>query len=366
MADFTNSSPTFDLALESKPDFGAAMQRIYAWYEHEIIDRPPVRFTRHNAEYETQEHSKKDRWKTLKDRWFDTEYQIEWFSKQIEGKTFNGETFPIFWPNLGPNVFASFYGCRVEFGEVTSWAEPILSGYDLPLEINWQNEYLEKLEEMTRFALDISKGKFIVGYTDLHPGIDCLAALRGSERLCIDLYEHPDGIKKYLDVITGDFFKTFDQFDAELKNKQQPSVSWMAIPSFGKSHIPSCDFANMISKRHFAEFVYPILEQETRAMSHNIFHVDGKGVARHLDMILELPNLQAIQWVQGVGNDLPIMQWVPLIKRIQAAGKSVVVDLQKQELEGFIGQVKPEGILLCLASEDEDEEESILKCVAKW
>lgn len=61
-------------------------------------------------------------------------------------------------------------------------------------------------------------------------------------------------------------------------------------------------------------------------MTHNIFHMDGKGVAHHMDAILELPNVQAIQWVQGVADDMPIMQWTPLIQKIQAAGKSVVVD----------------------------------------
>ena len=60
-------------------------------------------------------------------------------------------------------------------------------------------------------------------------------------------------------------------------------------------------------------------------MTHNIFHLDGKGVARHLDEILNVPEIQAIQWVQGAGADQPILPWLPLIKKIQTAGKGVVV-----------------------------------------
>jgi hypothetical protein len=85
-------------------------------------------------------------------------------------------------------------------------------------------------------------------------------------------------------------------------------------------------------------------------MTHNIFHLDGKGMIRHLDRILAVPEIQAIQWVQGVGNDLPIMQWLPLIKRMRAAGKSVVVDLQLAELEPFIAEMPPQGLYLCLAA----------------
>ena len=69
---------------------------------------------------------------------------------------------------------------------------------------------------------------------------------------------------------------------------------------------------------------------------------------------------------QGVGDDLPIMQWVPFIKKIQQAGKSVVIDLGTHELESFIEAMKPEGLYLCLASENEEEEIDLLKRIERW
>ena len=59
------------------------------------------------------------------------------------------------------------------------------------------------------------------------------------------------------------------------------------------------------------------------------------------------------------------MQWLPLIKRIQAAGKSVVVDLQLSELEEFIGHMDPKGLLLCIAAEESIQPE-VIKRVEKW
>jgi hypothetical protein len=354
------------MELESKPDFEMSMRRIYAWYDQAIIDRPPVRFTRHNAEYEIHAYVWKPEWKELRDRWMDTEYQIEFFLKDIQNKRFHGETFPVFWPNLGPNFFAACYGVPLTFGEVTSWAEPDLKEYTTPRRFNWQHEYMLKIVEMTQAALQICDGKFMVGYTDLHPGIDWLMAQRGSEQLCIDLYESPQAIKPYLQSVTQDFLALYDYFDAMLKAKNQLSVSWMNIPSFGKMHIPSCDFSTMISRRHFDEYIYSSLEQEMLHMTHNVFHVDGKGVARHLDRILELPNLQAIQWVQGMGEDMPILQWAPLIRRIQAAGKSVIFDIDLKELEPLIEALRPEGLLLCMSTENEEQELAVLKRVERW
>lgn len=365
-----NNSPSpasqWPIELESKPDFDQAMDRIYAWYEQALIDRPPIRFTRHNAEYEAGDGVFKDNWHNLKDKWFDETYQIERFLKHMREQRYLGETFPIYWPNLGPNVFAALYGCHLEFSEVTSWAEPIKSDYEQAITLDWGSEYLKKLESLTRCALEVCAGQFIVGYTDLHPGLDWLAALRGTEALLMDLMDQPQKITPSIERCTADFLQVFDYFDAILKENGQPSVSWMCIPSFGKLHIPSCDFATMISPKHFNEFAMPALEDEARHMTHNIFHVDGKGVARHLDAILQLPNLQAIQWVQGVGEDLPIMQWVDLIRRVQAAGKSVVVDLGPAELEDFIDVVAPEGIFLTMACENEEEEQKVLKRIAKW
>jgi hypothetical protein len=363
----TDKSMTrWTLALETKPDANEAMGRIEAWLEQAILDRPPVRFTRHNAEYDAADNIWKEGWRDLRDKWFDEEYQLERFLIQVRGRRFLGETFPIYWPNLGPSVFSAFYGCPLTFGEVTTWAEPMLADYATPIALDWENVYLRKLEGLTRLALEMGVGQFIVGYTDLHPGLDWLAAMRGSERLAFDLLDHPHAVRTCLTTGTSDFLRLYDQFDAVLKSAGQPSVSWMAIPSLGRMHIPSCDFATMISPRHFHQFALPALHAEMEHMTHNIFHVDGKGVARHLDAILELPNLQAIQWVQGVGDDQPILQWAPLIQRIQAAGKSVVVDLATSELEAVIGALRPEGLLLCLPSESEEEERAILRRVEKW
>lgn len=356
----------WNLELEGMPDFEKAMKRIYAWYEGEIIDRAPVRFTAHNSF--VSEKQRAGTWKTLKDKWYDVEFQVESFMESIKGRRFLGETFPVFWPNLGPNFFAALYGSSLDFAEVTSWAEPCLKDWDgiSKLKLNLESEYFRKIEELTRYALDRCAGKFMVGYTDLHPGLDCVAAWRDTQNLLFDFYDYPDEVKQAIKIAVADFQKVYDYFDDMLKEKKQLSVTWMGIPSFGKMHIPSCDFSAMISTQQFIEFNLPVLQAEVKPMAHNIFHLDGKDVARHLDIILEVPEIDAIQWVQGVGDDKPIMQWVPLIKRIQSVGKSVVVDLDKSELEEFISVMKPEGLLLCIDSRDEEEEREILKRVEKW
>jgi hypothetical protein len=88
-------------------------------------------------------------------------------------------------------------------------------------------------------------------------------------------------------------------------------------------------------------------------------------VLRHIDKILAIPEINAIQWVQGVGNDLPILQWIPVIKKIQAAGKGVLVDLQLEELEPLIAGLRPDGLFLCIPAEEKDQPD-IIKRLERW
>jgi hypothetical protein len=358
----------WSLDLQGMPGADRAMQRIEAWYHCQVLDRAPVRFMAHNAFLDTGVDYSRLSPQERRARWFDVEHQIDLFERSIAGRTFHGETFPIFWPNLGPNVYAAFYGADLEFGEVTSWSAPILHDWDNleALQLDRNNVYWNKIEELTVCALQRCPGRYLVGYTDLHPGLDCAAAWRGMDQLCLDLVDSPPQARRLIERAIADFEAVYDHFDALLKARDQPSSSWMGIPSFGRMHIPSCDFAALISPRLFEEFGLPILQREVKGMTHNIFHLDGKGVARHLDTILTVPGVHAIQWVQGVGDDLPIMQWVPFIKAIQARGVPVVVDLNKSELDDFMEVMDPEGVFLWIATESEEEELALLNKIQNW
>lgn len=362
-----NKANWWNIELEQKPDFEKSMERLYAWFNQEIIDRAPIRFTAHNSEYNEVHVLKGRTWDSLKNRWWDTNYQLDLFEYELKHSVYNAETFPVYWPNLGPEVYSAFYGVDLLYKEVTSYAVPIIKDWSQldNIKLDFNNKYFRKIEEMTYAALERCKGKFLVGYTDFHPGLDCAAAFRDAQELCIDLLLTPDKVKQLIHLSSRDFYKIFDHFDAILKKHNQLSVTWMGIPSFGKLHIPGCDLGTLISPEQFEEFVLPVLKNEVKSMTQNIFHLDGIGVAKHLDMILGIPEINAIQWVQGMGDDLPIMQWIPFIKKIQAAGKSVVVDLMTSELEPFMKEVNPKGILLCIAADPEIQPD-IIKKVGKW
>lgn len=355
------------MELQGMPDFEQAMRRIEAWFDHQMIDRPPVRFSQHNAQFASAGGMAGRTWPDERARWFDAEYQVDLFLESVRGRTFHGETFPVFSPNLGPNVYAAFHGGELEFGEVTSWIRHCVNDWDdaARLVFSTDNPYYRKIEELTRVALQKCGGQFLVGYTDLHGSLDCAADWRNPQLLCMDLLDCPERVHELVALADRSFLSLFDHYDELLKANGQPSSTWIAIPSRGKFHVPSCDFTNMVSTEVFDEFYLPSLRREVRHMTHNVFHLDGKGMLRHLDRLLSLPEIHAIQWVQGVGDDAPILQWLPVIRKIQAAGKGVIVDLQLAELEPLIAATRPEGLYLCIPA-SESEQPDILKRLLRW
>lgn len=354
--------------LETKPDYARCLQRIEAWFQQSVIDRPPVRFYKHNAQFDEGQPLNTSRWASLEQRWFDTEYQIESFEQSIDGKEWHAETFPVFSPNLGPSVYSAFYAGHLEFAEVTSWYEPVLTDLDdLSVLRNdpFESHYFKNLAQQTRAALQRCGNRYWVGYTDLHPSLDCVAAWRGIDAVCLDMALQPEKLAPLVELSVRDFHRIFNFFDTMLCARNQPSGTWINIPCRGKLHIPSCDVSTMISVDHFRQFSLPQLQQELEGMDRAIYHVDGQGVARHLDVILEQPAIQAIQWVQGLGKDWPILQWLPLLKRILDAGKSVLVDVPIEELDDFTRQMPREGVFLCLGVQS-GQEPDMLKRVQRW
>ena len=352
--------------MKYKPDFNECIARIYAWYEQKIIDRPPVRFHHHNIEYE-RARTIEGSWDSVEARWLDVDFQLKTYMDSLEETELLGETFPIYWPNLSAVVYNMFLGQKVDFDDATAWTRECVDDMNnIPdIKFQWDGIYCKTIEEMTQKAIERAEGKFMVGYTDMYAGIDCAAGLRGTEHLCMDLIMNPDGVNKLIDMGFVDYFKAYDHFDKILKDNGHLSATWMNLPSFEKANVLAADFAVNISTDHFDEFCMPVLRREAEHFTHNAFHLDSPGVAKNIDSILTLPNLPVIQWVQGYGDDTPIMQWLPLIEKIQAAGKSVIVDLQLDELDEFMKKADPTGIMLWIPADPKDQQ-GVLDKVNNW
>ena len=355
--------------FELKPDFDEVLERYEAWWNCAVVDRPLAHITfpkppEMQIPWPEKTHA------TLRDRWMDTEYVVERAVADVTNRVFFADALPISWPNLGPEVFSAFYGCPLEFGESTSWSEPILEDWSpesvAKLQLDTHNLYYRKILEITDALLDVAKGKFIVGYTDVHPGGDGVAAFRDPQQLCIDMIEHPAEIKALVEQVTDDFLTVYDVYYDKLAAAGMPSTSWLPATCRGKYHIPSNDFSCMVSGKMFEEIFLPGIVRECQHVDRSIYHLDGPQALRFLDALLAVPEIHAIQWVAGAGRDY-WADWIPVYRRIQAAGKAFCLYPPVEDLDHVFEALRPEGAWLIVSGvHDREMAESALRKIARW
>ncbi len=354
--------------LEFKPDMQKTLQRMEAFWAHDFLDRPVIQFyleklVEERVPLPASKHA------SSRDRWMDIQYQVELAYAQLLNREFMGESIPVAFPNLGPEILAAFYGCPLHFGDWgTSWTDPILQDWSLAdrIVLDWDQPYFKNIDEMTEAYLEIGRGKFITGMPDWHPGGDLAAALRNPQDLAADLIQHPEQVKALLKRLQPDYFKVYDYWYDKLRNAGLPITSWLDLASESKYYIPSNDFSAMVSVSMYREFFLPGIIEECRFLDRSIYHLDGPGALRHLDTILSIPELHAVQWVPGAGNE-GFARWVQVYQRIQRAGKSIIVYCTVDELELVKQTLKPQGLAVSITGVASREMGAqILKDFEKW
>lgn len=350
-----------------KQDYEKTMERFRALMECEVIDRAPVNITIMKEGWTELPVRQYESWE---EKWHDLEYRTEEQVDRLQGTIFLGDSLPVAWPNMGPEIFSAWCGCGYNYGERTTWSEPCINDWDRDKGkgfLDRNNPLLKKTIEYTDMLIEASEGRFIVGLTDFHPGGDHLAALRNPQELCFDMIENPEHVRKKLDDSYPEYFEMYDLFYEKLRNAGMPATSWTPLAFDEKFYIPSNDFSCMISKRTFDDIFLPGIERECRFLDKSIYHLDGPGALHHLDSLLEIKELDAIQWVFGAGNE-GFAKWIPVYRKILDSGKAVQVILDISELDLLFENFKPEGIWLSSISGIDDMEtaEYVLKRVEEW
>lgn len=297
---------------------------------------------------------------SLEKRWLDADNIIEKFIHYFEKTYFAAEAIPMVNVNLGPGVTASYFGSPFNLQERTVWFKPIITDWKKDSIEFDQNSFMwQKTLEITKKACEIGKGKFFVNQTDLSGMMDILAHLRGTEELLYDLFDCPDEVKKARDRVLDTWFQCVNKlYDITKSCNDGGSLSWLAVWSPGLCHALQCDFGAMISPSMFEEFVMPEIYRQCTQMPYSIFHLDGPGMVGHLDLLLEIQELNAIQWQPGDGAPEPF-EWPDLLKKIQKKGKSIHTWVRKHEdVYKLLEFLSPKGLYIDVYESFKSREEA--------
>lgn len=240
---------------------------------------------------------------------------------------FAGDSFPYL--NLhcfGPGVAAAFLGSAVDVHTGMTWFRPKidLNVTELEFEYDPNNVYLKRVKDICKAAVDRWGSNVLVSMPDLGGNLDMLSTFRPGERLLLDLYDYPEKVKELTFKLHDLWHRFYAEIGQILGSGNPLCTDWSSIVSDKPSYVLQCDFCYMIGPAMFDEFVKPELELTCRKLDRTIYHLDGPGQLPHLDSLLEIKDLDAVQWVPGAGSP-DVAHWPDVFRKIRNSGKNMQI-----------------------------------------
>lgn len=343
--------------LSILPDWLAIRQRLEAFWTSEIIDRPIIQVTAPLPGIETPYPAEPV---SLEARYTDPDYQMAAQTALQMRTYYAGDAFPTYRPVLGPGFLAGLLGAPVEYARGTVWYHPCVDDLEAvePLAFSRETAQWQRFARLMRAAAAHAPDRFILGQTDMVPPTDMLATLMGPQALCLAMIEQRDAVKRWLSSLTETYIEQY-RAQAALLPPENGYTSWLTAWSPTPNYALQNDFSCMISAEMFREFCVPELITLTEMLDYSVYHLDGPGAIQHLDALLELPRLHAIQWTPGDGQP-PMATWIPLLQRIQEGGKGLFLYCTPDEVAVLLDNLHPEGIMLCTWASSPTEADALV------
>lgn len=276
---------------------------------------------------------------------------VDRWDYELSCRRFIGDAFPQVWPNFGAGVAAVFMGAKLEARDETVWFHPDTQSElaDVKLRYDHENLWLKMVRDLCQVAGERWQGLVQIGMTDLGGTLDILSTFRPGQQLLLDLYDHPSHVKRLTWQIHELWFRYFEEIDAILRQTNPGYSAWPGFYCRQMHYMLQCDFSYMISAEMFEEFVKPELVASCRRLASPFYHLDGPGALRHLDSLLDIPELKGIQWVPGSGQP-DCKHWPEVYRKIRDAGKliQIWIDEQFTNLDVLAEQLgSADGIVVC-------------------
>lgn len=298
-----------------------------AWWNHEL-DRPLI-----NVQIEAFDPGREQpkapllTQETALDLSWTPDELIDRIDYELSKIEFLGDAFPYFNMDcFGPGVLTAFLGATPDNSSGRIWfhCEEQKELCDMHFTYQPDNIWFKRIKDIYLAANRRWHGNVVMGMVDLGGVMDALAVFRGTDNLLMDLYDEPEEVKRLVKEIHELWMKYYDELCKVLEECNQGYSDWSRIFSSKRSYIIQSDFSFMISNEMFREFALEELKKCTEELDHTIYHLDGPGELKHLDTLLELEKLNAVQWVPGAG--VPDQSnWPEVYQKIYQAKKGIQI-----------------------------------------
>ena len=305
--------------------------------------------------------------KDLSQKWFDPQWRAEYLDWYVAHSSLKADILPVANTQLGPGSLAAILGGVFEGGEDTIWIHP---HPDFTNEIVFNPEHPNWIlhKELLKACKAKANGHYFVGMPDLMEGLDVLAALKGTDRVLLDTVMQPEILEQQMQQINDIYFKVFDELYDIIREGDEMAFCYFSSWAPGKMSKLQSDISTMISQDDYRRFVQPFIREQCQKIDYTLYHLDGVGAMHHLPALLEIEELNAIQWTPGVGEPQGgSPKWYDLYKKILAGGKSVMACwVTLDELKPLLDHIGADGVHLEMDFHNEKEVEQAMRIVEEY
>ena len=306
-------------------------------------------------------------YRDLNQRWFDPEWRAEYLDWYVAHSSLMADMLPVANTQLGPGSLAAILGGVFEGGEDTIWIHPDPNYTDdIKFNPNHPNYLLHK--DLLRTCKKKAQGHYYVGMPDLMEGMDVLAAIKGTDKVLLDTVMQPEVLEHQMQQINDIYFKVFDELYDIIREGDEMAFCYFSSWAPGKMSKLQSDISTMISVDDYRRFVQPFIQEQCQKIDYTLYHLDGVGAMHHLDALLEIKELNAIQWTPGVGEPQGgSPKWYDLYKKILASGKSIMACwVTLDELRPLLDNIGGDGVHLEMDFHNEREVEQAMRIIEEY
>lgn len=283
------------------------------------------------------------KWKDMEDKYQNPQRIVDRYRYFCETHAFLGESFPNLNIDFGPGSLASYLGSEIGFKEDTVWFNKCLDSWDgVPkLTFDPENKWFKKHIQLAKDCQALAGDDFYVDMPDLMENIDVLASLRGAQDILFDLLDEPEMIGERIQEVTDIYYEYYDRFYDIIKDEEGGNAyTVFQIWGPGRTVKLQCDFSAMMSPEDFRKYIQPSLRTQSENVDHVLYHLDGPAAIKHMDALMEIDGIDALQWTSGdAGPDGTLPDWDVIYDKAIAAGKSIWVKVYSGEFEDWIRNV---------------------------
>lgn len=356
--------------MEIREDWDRIRERFDALWAGEIVDRCCAAVVSWRAGFTDADLAPVDEIRPddpddLEDYWNNPERILLRHLHAIGLTYYTGEAFPVICHYYAPAGHAEYFGGSTRYGNGTFWFDPTITDLERQFpRFDPDHPSLKRHLAIYRELWARSDGRYLVSMPDHVGAADALSHLMGPEALMVDIHERPELVAAAIAEINRGWAHCTEAYWQALDGPVAgSSVGWLGTWGRGRHTQMQCDLSVMMSPEDFERLLVPELERQMDWIEQPLYHLDGIAQVRHLDHLLALPRLRMIQWTNVVGQGPP-SAYLPELRRIQAAGKGLWLQVQPGDVPDILDALSSRGLFLSVGTETPEEADAILETIA--